>query len=100
MDDLGLGKQALEGGNRELAISYFARYIQVNPASEEAWLCLGRCVDKPERREYCYRKVLALNPLTRRPGKDLLHLEYVSLMRSKLRLHSRMPGKNRSAQLQ
>jgi tetratricopeptide (TPR) repeat protein len=63
MDDLGLGKQALGEGNRDLAISYFARYIQTNPASEEAWLCLGRCVNEPERREYCYRRVLALNPL-------------------------------------
>jgi Flp pilus assembly protein TadD len=74
MDDLGLGKQALEGGNRELAISYFARYIQVNPASEEAWLCLGRCVDKPERREYCYRKVLALNPLSSEAREGLTSL--------------------------
>ena len=36
--------------------------LKLNPNSEQAWLWLGNSLTTLEKREYCYKRVLAINP--------------------------------------
>lgn len=57
-------KKALDASHqdRRSAASLFARQVQEDPASEEAWLGLGLALEVNDDRIYCLRRVLALNP--------------------------------------
>ena len=61
-DHLTLGIEAANKGDLEKARSYLALAVKANPKSEEGWLWLGRCLTDREQRQYCYEKVLRLNP--------------------------------------
>ena len=56
------GIAAAEAGNLEEAYVLLAEVVQQNPLSEEAWLALGRYIAATEKKEYCFKKVLTLNP--------------------------------------
>ncbi len=59
---LKAGISAARSGDRAKAASYFAQVVKVNPSSEPGWFYLGMCCTAADQREYCFRKVLALNP--------------------------------------
>lgn len=40
----------------------FAQAVKADPSSEQGWFLLGMCCSAPDQREYCFRRVLALNP--------------------------------------
>ena len=61
-DDLQHGIAAFKAGDIQKAQSLFAGIVRRNPKSEPGWLWLGHCLSDPQKREYCYQKVLALNP--------------------------------------
>jgi pimeloyl-ACP methyl ester carboxylesterase len=61
-DILQAGIAAVKSGDRERAAALFAQVVKVDPSSEEGWYWLGLCFTEPERREYCFRRVLTLNP--------------------------------------
>jgi pimeloyl-ACP methyl ester carboxylesterase len=61
-DILKAGIAAARAGERTKAASFFAQAVKANPSSEPGWLYLGMCCTAPDQREYCFRKVLALNP--------------------------------------
>lgn len=61
--DIQAAIEAAERGERAAAALRLAEVLRADPGSEIAWWWLARCVDDPERRAYCLRRVLALNPL-------------------------------------
>jgi pimeloyl-ACP methyl ester carboxylesterase len=61
-DFLKAGVSAFRSGDRQRAASIFAQLVKDFPQSEKGWYMLGMCVADPEQREYCFRRVLAINP--------------------------------------
>ncbi len=59
---LRAGIAAARSGELERARGLFAQVVTVDPASEQGWLLLGLCCSVREQREYCFRRVLAINP--------------------------------------
>jgi len=44
------------------ASKLLVQVVQIDPNSELGWLWLGSCRAAPEQREYCFRRVLSINP--------------------------------------
>ena len=61
-DTLKAGIAALNAGRLAQAAALFAEVLEIEPQSEQAWLGLGFSVTAPDQREYCFRRVLAINP--------------------------------------
>ncbi len=59
---LQAGISSIQSGDREQAASIFAQLIKEYPQSERGWYLLGICLSNSEQREYCFRRVLAINP--------------------------------------
>jgi len=62
---LKAGIASAEAGDLAKATALFAEVVKIDPSSEQGWLGLGFCVSAPDQREYCFRRVLALNPNNR-----------------------------------
>ena len=71
---LKAGIAAAKSGNHPQAAELFMQVVKIDPASEQGWLGLGYCVSLPERREYCFRRVLAINPNNRIAREQLARL--------------------------
>src|SRR5574337_2138681 len=56
------GIAAAQAGDLKTANALLAQVVQRDPKSEQGWLWLGMCQTIAERREYCFRRVLSLNP--------------------------------------
>ncbi len=52
----------INAGDRQAASRMLAALIQDDPLNEAAWMWLSLAVIDPRRRQYCLRKVLAINP--------------------------------------
>jgi pimeloyl-ACP methyl ester carboxylesterase len=61
-DILQAGIAAVKSGDRERAAGLLAQVIKADPNSEEGWYWLGLSLSAPDQRDYCFRRVLALNP--------------------------------------
>lgn len=59
---LQAGIAAVQAGDLTRAQSLLAEVIKVDPRSESGWLWLGQSQTALDRREYCFRRVLSLNP--------------------------------------
>ncbi len=57
------GIEAARAGNLQRAAAIFAGLVSKDPSSEQGWLWLGKCCPTDEQKEYCFRRVLALNPI-------------------------------------
>jgi pimeloyl-ACP methyl ester carboxylesterase len=68
------GIEAIQAGKLTVAAAVFATVVKADPSSEQGWYWLGQCCQSREQSEYCYRRVLALNPrnLDARHELDLL----------------------------
>jgi len=53
---------AARAGELEEAAILFARLVKEEPFSDQGWLGLGFCFSDNKRREYCFLRVLAINP--------------------------------------
>jgi pimeloyl-ACP methyl ester carboxylesterase len=53
---------AARSGDREKAAALFAQLVKLDPSSEQGWLGLGFCCAAQDQREYCFRRVLSINP--------------------------------------
>ena len=78
---LRAGIAAAESGNLSQATALFAEAVKIDPSSEKGWLGLGFCVSSPDQREYCFRRVLALNPNNRDAHDQLARLSKADLIR-------------------
>jgi tetratricopeptide (TPR) repeat protein len=61
-DDLVKAIAAAKAGDLQQARTILAGIVQANPQSEQGWLWLGHCMKDPQKRLYCYQKVLTINP--------------------------------------
>jgi len=68
------GIAAANSGNLQQAAGLFAQVVKMDPSSEQGWLGLGLCVSSPDQREFCFRRVLALNPYNRQAIEQLAQL--------------------------
>jgi tetratricopeptide (TPR) repeat protein len=59
---LQAGISAAKAGDTKRAASLFMQVVRANPASEDGWFCLGLVCQSSERRDYCLKRVLVLNP--------------------------------------
>jgi pimeloyl-ACP methyl ester carboxylesterase len=59
---LKTGIAAAKAGDMARAASLFAQVVKENPSSERGWYFLAMSCSAPDQREYCLRRVLALNP--------------------------------------
>ncbi len=71
---LKAGIASAEAGDLARATALFAEVVKIDPSSEQGWLGLGFCVSAPDQREYCFRRVLALNPNNRNAKEQLVLL--------------------------
>jgi tetratricopeptide (TPR) repeat protein len=58
-------KQAIstyKSGEKQKAQKLLARLVQAEPNNAEAWFWLAACIENPEQRQYCLKRVLKLNP--------------------------------------
>lgn len=56
------GKSALNVGNKAKAANIFAQLVKQYPNSEQGWMLLANSVSDAKQRDYCLRRVLAINP--------------------------------------
>jgi pimeloyl-ACP methyl ester carboxylesterase len=56
------GIDAARRGNLDQATALLARVIKTNPASDKAWLWMGKCINNPSQKEFCLQRALHLNP--------------------------------------
>ncbi len=61
-DLLQAAQNASRLGDRQTAAALYARLVQADPASGEGWLGLGLSLEEAEKRIYCLRRALALDP--------------------------------------
>lgn len=66
---LNTGITAFKDGDTAKAVRLFMKVVKADPNSEQGWLWLGLCTKNAEQREYCFRRVLAINPR----NADALH---------------------------
>lgn len=62
---------AAKAGDLEGASELFARLVQEDPSSELGWLGLGICISDHAKREYCFQRVLSINPDNRQAMQAL-----------------------------
>lgn len=76
-DLLKAGIASARAGNPEDASKMLIQVVQTNPNSELGWLWLGLCRTEAKQKEYCFRRVLAINPQNREARRrlELLHEE-------------------------
>lgn len=56
------GIAAAKAGNKQLAMEYLKQAVTEDPRNVTAWLWVSSLVDNPERKVFCYQKVLAIDP--------------------------------------
>jgi hypothetical protein len=72
---LAQGISAAKAGDKALARHLLSRAVQLNPASEMAWLWLSGALDTSQARAFCLRKVLDLNPGNQAARRGLAALQ-------------------------
>jgi pimeloyl-ACP methyl ester carboxylesterase len=61
-DTLNAAIAALRSGDKARAAAILIPLVRENPSSEQGWYLLGMSVATTEKQEYCYKRVLAINP--------------------------------------
>ncbi|MEW6286383.1 MAG: alpha/beta hydrolase [Chloroflexota bacterium] len=84
-DLLQAGIASARAGDVEKASQYLIEVVQTNPNSELGWLWLGLCRTEAKQKEYCFHRVLAINPQNREARRrlELLHTERNTLPETK-----------------
>ena len=59
---LKAGIAAAQAGDIDRAAGFFAELVSADPSSDQGWLMLGMCLPASDRRGYCLRRALAINP--------------------------------------
>jgi tetratricopeptide (TPR) repeat protein len=59
---LKYGNESANAGNFEQACACFAQVIKTDPNNAAGWLNLGKCLVEPEKKRFCFQRVLSINP--------------------------------------
>ena len=62
IDLIEKGIDHVQAGQTPLAVTCFAKAVQIDPRSARAWYWLWKVIDDPEKKKYCYSRVSALDP--------------------------------------
>lgn len=65
------GVAAARAKNKKAAIQYLKQALKEDPRNVNAWLWLSSVLDVPEQREFCYKKILELDPKNKHALKGL-----------------------------
>lgn len=65
---------AINAGDNKTGQRLLTEIVQANPRDDLAWVWLARAVSAPERKEYCLKRALAINPHNREAQIDLQNL--------------------------
>ena len=68
---LNAGIESAKNGDKAKAARLLAESVKLNPNSEQAWLWLGGCLTTPKEKEYCFKRVLTINPANAQAKKQL-----------------------------
>jgi hypothetical protein len=82
---------AVKAGDKARGRALLARVLQVDPRNEQAWMWMSEVVETDERRAYCLRRVLAINPENESAKKGLQSLTWEPIQRAERRKPNRMP---------
>jgi hypothetical protein len=63
MEDINIqtGILAYQQGKKDLATSIFSESASESPRSAEAWYCLSRCLEDPEKSQYCRERAVLID---------------------------------------
>lgn len=65
------GILAFQAGDHAKAATLSAQVVKQNPLSEQGWYLLGMSVASREQREYCFKRVLTINPNNQHAQRQL-----------------------------
>ncbi len=54
--------EAAKAGRKEEAVKMLSRVVKVDPRSADAWFWLGMMMSESERKIYCFRRVIKIDP--------------------------------------
>jgi ribosomal protein L37E len=63
--------ELIENGKEDAASKILARHVLDKPLDEPAWYLLSKCVQEPEKKQFCLEKVLQINPNNQNASRDL-----------------------------
>ena len=66
------GVTAAKAGDLETACKLFSEVVRENPEFKKGWVALGRCLEDPAKKAYCFERALSIN-LENEPAKRWLH---------------------------
>jgi tetratricopeptide (TPR) repeat protein len=56
------GTESARAGNVEQACACFAQVIKTDPNNAAGWFNLGNCLAEPEKKRFCFQRVLSIKP--------------------------------------
>jgi tetratricopeptide (TPR) repeat protein len=74
-EEINSGITAFHSGNRKAALQIFAEIVKSDPRNETAWLWLAASVDDVDQKEFCFSKVLEINPNNESAQKAILQIK-------------------------
>jgi tetratricopeptide (TPR) repeat protein len=78
-EKMNSGITAFRNGNKKLALQIFSEIVKSEPRNEAAWLWLAAGVDNIEQKEFCFKKVLEINPHNENAQKALSQIKKPSV---------------------
>jgi hypothetical protein len=73
-EQLNSAIRAIKSGDKATGSQLLAGIIREDPANEVAWVWLATCVDDPEKKRFCLKKAMAINPTNQTYKKALERL--------------------------
>lgn len=77
-EKMNSGISAFRNGNKKIASQLFSEIVKSEPNNEHAWLWLAASIDNLEQKEFCFKKVLSINPENENAKKALLQIKQPS----------------------
>jgi len=74
-EKMNSGITAFRNGNKKVALQIFSEIVKSDPRNETAWLWLAAGVDDIEQKEFCFTKVLEINPHNENAQKALSQIK-------------------------
>jgi hypothetical protein len=74
-DKLNSAIAAIKSGDKVSGSRLLAEIIKTDPSNETAWIWFSFCVDDIEKKKFCLKKALSLNPNNPYTAKELSNLE-------------------------
>lgn len=70
------GVAALKSGDKKSAMQFLKQAIDENPRDVNAWLWVSSLIDDPEKKKFCFQKVLAIEPQNKHALRGMATLDH------------------------